>query len=71
MSHGLNIFVVEVSVMIQTKTRMLYTRQRPTKTASFLVMLPRRRQVLYTEVCIEKQLQSAADGILSSSTHTA
>ena len=56
--------------MIQTKTRTLYTRQRPTKTASFLVMLPRRRQVLYTEVCIEKQLQSAADGILSSSART-
>jgi hypothetical protein len=57
--------------MIQTKTRTLYMRQRPTNTASFLVMLSCRRDVLYTQVWIEKQLQSAADGILSSSTHAA
>jgi hypothetical protein len=27
--YGLNIFAVEVSVMIQTKNKMLYTTQRP------------------------------------------
>ena len=57
--------------MIQTKTKTLYTRQRPTKTASFLVMLLCRRLVLYIQVRIEKQLQCAADGILSSSTQAA
>ena len=54
--------------MIQTKIRTLYTRQRPRKTASFLVILRSRRQVLYMQVCNEKQLQCATDGILSSST---
>ena len=36
--------------MIQTKTKTLYMRQRPTKTASFLVMLSCRMGVLYIQV---------------------
>jgi hypothetical protein len=53
--------------MVQTKTKTMYTRQRPKKTASFLVMLRCCGRVLYTAVCIEKQLQCAADGVFSSS----
>jgi hypothetical protein len=53
--------------MVQTKTKTMYTRQRPKKTASFLVMLRSCGRVLYTAVCIEKQLQCAADGVFSSS----
>jgi hypothetical protein len=37
--YGLNIFAVEVSVMIQTKSKMLYTTQRPQKTAEMVVMV--------------------------------
>ena len=52
--------------MVQTIKSTLYTRKRPKKTANFLVMLCCGRRVLYIQVRIEKQLQSAAHGILSS-----
>ena len=57
--------------MVQTKTKTMYMTKRPKKTAYFLVILRCRGHVLYMQVCIEKQLQCAEDGILSSAAHTA
>lgn len=47
--YGLNIFTVEVSVMIHTKTEIVYARHRPKKTASLAVM--RRHVACFICIC--------------------
>ena len=52
--------------MVHTINKTTYTRKRAKNTANSLVILRCVRRVLYIQVRIEKQLQCAADGILSS-----